>query len=129
MLFSGNCTGCTGTKIETRRVRSEAVTKRQRAADAPPAAPPSPLGLAEATTAGEAYDKIARALDAADLSPGERIRLAIQLLRERAGVVSAEEFRRRLELTEATAREAQRRAAQRAVIEAEVVPVEGENRG
>jgi hypothetical protein len=84
------------------------------------------MDLAGASTAGEAYDRVCRAFDEGRLTPAQA-RVAVELVKVRSTVVAAEEFRKRLELTEATAREAQRRAltaslpARRATLDMEAV--------
>ncbi|MGC3998080.1 MAG: hypothetical protein QM767_11555 [Anaeromyxobacter sp.] len=92
-------------------------TKREPAPSAPR---PLGLDLAGAASAGEAYERIARAFDEGRLSAADA-RIAVDLLKIRSTVVAAEEFRRRLELAEAAAREAQRASlpARRQVIEVE----------
>jgi hypothetical protein len=70
---------------------------------------PLGLDLASAATAGEAYARVCAAFDAGRLSPAQA-RIAVDLLKVRSTVVAAEEFRKRIELAEAAAREAQRRA-------------------
>ena len=87
----------------------------------PQSAAPIGIGLAEARTAGEAYDRVVRAFDDGKLTPAQA-RIAVELVKVRSTVVAAEEFARRLSLTESAARDAQQRAAlpaRRAVIEAE----------
>jgi len=71
-------------------------------------AKPLDLDLAGAKTAGELYDRIAQAMDQGKVAVSARD--LIELLKARSVVVAAEEFRKRLELTEAIARDAQRRA-------------------
>ena len=63
------------------------------------------IGLAEAKTAGEAYDRVARAFDEGRLTPAQA-RVAVDLVKVRSTVVAAEEFRKRLELAEAMSRSA-----------------------
>ena len=76
-----------------------------------PAAPlPLGLDLANAPSAGEAYSRVVKAFDEGRLSPAHA-RIAVEFLKLRSTVVAAEEFRKRLELAEAAAREAQRRAS------------------
>jgi hypothetical protein len=94
--------------------------KRARTAEPAPAVPLG-IDLATAATAGEAYERVCRAFDEGKLTPAQA-RIAVELLKVRSTVVAAEEFRKRLELAEATAREAQRRAvlpARRATVEVE----------
>ncbi len=72
---------------------------------------PAALGvdLASASTAGEAYDRVVRAWDEGKLTTAQA-RVAVEFLKVRSTVVAAEEFRKRMELLEASAREARRAA-------------------
>lgn len=65
------------------------------------------IDLAGASTAGEAYDRIVKAWDEGKLSTAQA-RVAVEFLKVRSTVVAAEEYRKRLELLEASAREARR---------------------
>ncbi len=112
-----SCTGC-GTAVDHVQRWSTMHGQAESLTNASPDS--SRLDLASARTAGEAYDRIARALDNPALPPATRVRLAIDLLKARPNVVAEDEFRKRLELAEAAAREAQRRAvlpAHRAVVD------------
>lgn len=75
--------------------------------DSPP--PPLELRLADGTP-GEAFERLAKAIDARQVTISEAKALA-DIIDRRLTVLDAERFRARLELAEATAREATRRAA------------------
>jgi hypothetical protein len=82
--------------------------KRREASNEPPSAVYE-LRLADGTP-GEAFARLAQAIDAGKVTIGEA-KLIADILERRLRVLDAEKFRQRLELAEATAREAQRRAA------------------
>jgi hypothetical protein len=100
--------------------------KRARSTGADPT-PPAALDLRLADgTPGEAFERLARAVDERRVTIGEARQLA-DILERRLHVLDAERFAKRLELAEATAREAQRRAllpARRATVEVEASPPE-----
>lgn len=87
--------------------------KRLRPVETNPVPPPAPaleLRLADGTPA-EAFERLARAVDDRRVTISEARQLA-DILERRLHVLDAERFRARLELAEAAAREAQRRAVQ-----------------